>query len=592
MNYAAPIRDALFSMEELHGYAEHYQTLPSSAEFGVDDAKVILPEIARFAENVLSPLNREGDAEGVHWEDGRVTSPLGFAEAYRQYREAGWPLLAQNPEHGGMRAPYSVKLIASEFLQGANQSWCMYTALNDGAIKALSAFGSAALIEKFVPPLISGESLATMCLSEPQCGSDLNLLRSKASPNDDGSYSISGTKIFISSGDHDLTDNIFHLVLARLPDAPEGTRGISLFVVPKYMSNDLGERVANSLSCIAVEKKMGLKASATCTMAFESAKGWLVGDANRGLSYMFVFINKSRLGVAQQAQAQIAASFDVALAYARDRRSGRAPDGVVDTEQVADTIIYQPDIQRMLLSQKAFSEGGRALMHWCAKLADQVDSGQGESRRLAGEQLSLLVPISKGFLSEIASEMTDYGIQVLGGHGYISEWGQEQRVRDVRVTRIYEGTTGIQAQDLLQRKVLDRGSEAFGLLVSQMAEVLTDLELFQHEHILMRYEQSLVALKDITATLSLLADTEQGRLAAVSVDYLMLIGYVILGYLFMRSLSIAERKLCVPSGEMLFYQSKKQTALFYLERLLPRIDSHVSVIKQADKQHKINVSCI
>ncbi|WP_269620433.1 acyl-CoA dehydrogenase C-terminal domain-containing protein [Zhongshania sp. BJYM1] len=579
-NYTAPIRDVFFSMEEVNDFVAHYQYLLSDTDYDFDDVKAALPEIGRFASDILAPLNSIGDAEGVRCERGEVRSPSGFSEAYRQYVEGGWPTLAQSEEFGGMPLPFSAKIAAGEFLQSANQSWCMYTALNDGAIKCLVNFATPNLITRYVPKLVSGEWLATMCLTEAQCGSDLNLLTSKAEPTASGSYRISGTKIFISSGEHDFTDNIVHLVLARLPDAPAGTRGISLFLVPKRLVNEdssLGE--LNNVSCLSTEHKMGLKGSATCVMAFDGAEGWLVGAPNRGLQNMFVFINKSRLGVGQQAQGQIEAAFQTSLIYSHERRAGRAPGGAVSPESGADALIHQPDICRMLMSQKAIAEGGRALIHWCAKYVDISDLGNAAEQGEAEQLLGLLIPITKGCLSELASEMTDYGVQILGGHGYVTEWGLEQRVRDVRVTRIYEGTTGIQGIDLLARKITGRGRPAFQKLIDIMLSVCSDDASEKVKPLQRQLTQAIAQWRELTDDLEIKAEHDSTLLSAIAVDYLMIAGYISLGYMWLKAAVVADNTLVkAQTTEPDFYRAKLQTAQFYFDKILPRIELHTAVI--------------
>jgi alkylation response protein AidB-like acyl-CoA dehydrogenase len=583
-HYTAPIRDVFFSLAEVNDFAAHYQYMLSESSYGFDDLEAALPEIGRFASEVLAPLNAIGDAEGARCEHGKVSSPAGFSAAYRQYVDGAWPTLAQPEAFGGMPLPFSAKIAAGEFLQSANQSWCMYTALNDGAIKCLINFATPDLLARYVPKLVSGEWLATMCLTESQCGSDLNLLTSRAEPTASGSYLITGTKIFISSGDHDFTNNIVHLVLARLPNAPAGTRGISLFVVPKRHINDdgsLGE--ANKLSCLSVEHKMGLKGSATCVMAFDGAEGWLVGEANRGLQNMFVFINKSRLGVGQQAQGQIEAAYQTSLAYAHERRAGRAPSGAIDPEQGADALIHQPDIRRMLMSQKAIAEGGRALIHWCAKCVDISDLGNAAEQREAEQLLGLLIPITKGCLSELASEMTDYGVQILGGHGYVSEWGLEQRVRDVRVTRIYEGTTGIQGIDLLARKILGRGRPAFQRLTDIMLAACGDDISETVKPLQDQLAQAICQWCELTDDLEAQAQQSNSLLPAIAVDYLMIAGYISLAYMWLKAATVAENTLAAgQTTEADFYRAKLQTARFYFDKILPRIELHKAVINKGD----------
>jgi alkylation response protein AidB-like acyl-CoA dehydrogenase len=571
-NYRAPLRDVLFSLNELHDYPAHYQTLALAEGLGIEDAPMVLGEMGRFAEQVLLPLNASGDREGAHWDGQAVTAPAGFREAYHQYVEAGWPRLGYPEEQAGQPAPYSLKLAGSEFLQSANGAWCMYATLNDGAVKTLQSFAGQEQVDAFVPKLISGEWTGTMCLTEPQCGSDLNLVRTRAEPVGDGRYRIHGTKIFISSGEHDWTDNIVHLVLARLPDAPPGTRGISLFVVPKRLPDADGvPGEMNRVRCIAIEDKMGLKGSATCAMAFDGAEGWLVGPPNRGLNCMFVYINKSRLGVGLQGVAQAEAAFQGSLDYAQTRLQGRAPEG---RHQPADPLVAHPDIRRMLLTQRAIAEGGRALVHLCAKWIDVADGGSAAQREEAEQRLALLTPIAKGLLSELASEVTDLAIQILGGHGYIKESGLEQRVRDVRITRIYEGTTGIQGMDLLGRKVLGPQRAVFDRFVAEILAFCESGLPAELAPLQQRLRQDVAMWRDLTDELARRAPADPLLVGAVGVDYLMLSGYVTLGYLWLRSAAVAAQKLAAECGEQAFYRAKLQTARFYFDKLLPRTAVH------------------
>jgi alkylation response protein AidB-like acyl-CoA dehydrogenase len=568
-SYKSPMRDVRFCMQELLGFASHYASLPTGAGIAADDVDSILQAVATFAEEVLAPLNGDGDAEGAHFENGKVRSPRGFAQAYRQYVEGGWPRLANPEEQGGEVAPYSLKLAMSEFMQAANHAWCMYALLNDGAIKTLVSFADAQLIERFVPKLVSGEWMSTMCLTEPQCGSDLNLVRTRAEPRGDGSYSITGTKIFISSGEQDFSENIVHLVLAKLPDAAPGTRGISLFIVPKLI--DRG--APNPVRCLSIEQKMGLKASATCVMAFEGAQGWLIGEPERGLNAMFVFINKSRLGTAQQAQAHAEGAFQASLAYARERLAGRSP--IAQSSAGPAALIVHPDIRRMLLTQKAIAEGGRALVLYCAKWVDLADSGEAVERALAEQRLAVLTPIAKGALSEWASEATDLGIQILGGHGYMKEWGLEQRVRDVRITRIYEGTTGIQGMDLLGRKLLGPLREG---LTGFSEEILTFCRQADSHPELGSMTAKLADAVQLWLELTELAaersESDAAFVGAAAVDYLLLAGYVSVAYMLAMSARTARSRLDEGTREEAFYRAKIQTAQFYFDKLLPRVHSH------------------
>ena len=570
--YKAPLRDVRFCMQDVFGFPSHYASLPTGAGVSTEDVESILQAVAKFAEEVLAPLNRSGDEEGAHFEDGKVRSPRGFAEAYEQYVEGGWPRLANPEEQGGEVAPYSLKLAMSEFMQAANHSWCMYALLNDGAIKTLMSFADAQLIERFVPKLVSGEWMGTMCLTEPHCGSDLSQVRTRAEPRGDGTYSISGTKIFISSGEQDFSENIVHLVLARLPDAAPGTRGISLFAVPK-----MDDGHANSLRCLSIEQKMGLKASATCVMAFEGARGWLVGEPGRGLNAMFVFINKSRLGTAQQAQAHAEGAFQSSLAYSRARLAGRAQDAA---SAAPSALIVHPDIRRMLLTQKAIAEGGRALVLYCAKWVDLADSGDANQRAHAEQRLAVLTPIAKGALSEWATEATDLGIQILGGHGYMKEWGLEQRVRDVRITRIYEGTTGIQGMDLLGRKLLGplrEGLSDFSEEILAFCRGLADQP--EVGPMVTRLAEAVRLWLEMTGFCAERSQLDAAFVGAAAVDYLHLAGYVSVGYMFAMSAQAARARLDAGTPEEAFHRAKIQTARFYFDKLLPRIHAHALSIR-------------
>ena len=577
--YHPPLRDLRFCFEELLDYPAHYASLPLAADLCRDDVEFIIGEVAKFAQDVLAPLYVSGDTEGAHCQNGRVTSPQGFADAYRRYVDGGWPRLGNPPEHGGQAAPYSLKLAVSEFMQTANHSWCMYALLNDGGIKTLTSYASPALIEAFVPRLVSGEWMSTMCLTEPQCGSDLNLVRCKAEPAANGAYRITGTKIFISSGEQDFSENIVHLVLARLPDAPAGTRGISLFVVPKRkLRADGTAGEANAVRCLSIEHKMGLKANATCVMVFDAAEGWLVGEPNRGLNAMFVYINKSRLGTAQQGQAHAEGAYQTCLAYARERRAGRGPSGRASGKE-ADPLLVHPDIRRMLLTQKAIAEGGRALVLYCAQWVDRADSDDPALRETAECYLALLTPIAKGSVSEWGSEAADLGIQILGGHGYMKEWGIEQRVRDVRITRIYEGTTGIQALDLLGRKILGPQRETLQAFTQEI------LDFCDSAPSTAPLGSMATKLTDAVRRWRAATDriernsTDADYVPSVAVDYLMLAGYVSVAWLWARAAEVALRKLSTSDNEREFYEAKIQTAQFWFDRILPRITMHEAAIE-------------
>ena len=459
-DYKAPLRDIQFVINEVLESEKLHQTLSGYEEATAELMDAIVEEGAKFAENVLSPLNQSGDEEGCHWDDGVVTTPAGFPDAYQQYVENGWPALSASVESGGQGMPNLLSIVLSELTGTANWSWAMYPGLSLGAIETVQTHGDAEQKGKYLTNLVSGQWTGTMCLTESHCGSDLGLLRTKAEPQADGTYAISGTKIFISAGEHDMAENIVHIVLARLPDAPAGTKGISLFIVPKFKVNDdgsLGER--NAVNCASIEKKMGIKASATCVLNFDGATGYLIGEPNRGLNCMFTFMNTARIGTAVQGLAHGQLSFQGALSYARERLAMRSLTGPKNADGPADPIIVHPDVRRMLLTQKAFVEGSRALIYFLAQQGDIVDRGDEEAAKKADDLMGMLTPIGKAFVTETGFEVANHGVQIYGGHGFIREWGMEQIVRDARIAMLYEGTTGIQALDLLGRKVLGSGGQ-------------------------------------------------------------------------------------------------------------------------------------
>ena len=457
--YKAPLRDIRFLINEVFDYSAHYKTLSIGENADADTIDMILEGAADFCENVLSPLNQSGDEEGCHFKDGEVTTPKGFKQAYDQFVQGGWQGLSYPEEFGGQGLPMSLNLIKSEMMGTANWSFTMYPGLSMGCMNTILQFGTDEQKATYMPHLTAGTWSGTMCLTEPQCGTDLGQVKTKAEPNADGTYAITGTKIFISAGEHDLTDNIIHIVLARLPDAPAGTRGISLFIVPKFLptaDGGIGER--NPVTCGSIEHKMGIRASATAVLNFDAAKGYLIGEINKGLHAMFTFMNTARIGTAVQGLAHAELSFQGALPYAKDRMSMRALSGKKDTDKVADAIIHHADVRRMLLTQKAFAEGGRSMIYHAAQLADKMTDAllQGDQEKYEeyDDKLGFYTPILKGFLTEMGLESANLGMQVFGGHGYIKEHGMEQIARDARISTLYEGTTGIQALDLIGRKVL------------------------------------------------------------------------------------------------------------------------------------------
>lgn len=579
-NYKAPLRDIKFVTEEVLNINEHYANLAGAEEATPDMISAILEEGAKFSERVLSPLNRVGDEQGCTFKDGVVTTPDGFKEAYAQYVEGGWPSLAHPESVGGQGLPESLGLMVTEMVATANWSWSMYPGLSHGAMNTLESHGTEEQKQTYLTKLVSGEWTGTMCLTEPHCGTDLGMLKTKAEPQDDGSYHISGTKIFISAGEHDLADNIVHIVLARIAGAPEGTKGISLFVVPKFNVDGNGEKAErNNLSCGSIEHKMGIHGNATCVMNFDGAKGFLIGPENKGLNCMFTFMNTARLGTALQGLAHSEWSLQNSVAYAKDRLQMRALSGAKAPEKAADPIIVHPDVRRMLLTQKAFAEGGRALIHYCSILVDKTKHGNDEEKAEADELMSLLTPIAKAFLTETGFEAANLGMQVYGGHGYIAEWGMEQNVRDCRISMMYEGTTGIQALDLLGRKVL----MTQGATLKRFTKIV---HKFCKEHKgnkkAKAYITELDKLNsqwgDLTMKIGMKAMMNKEEVGAASVDYLMFSGYVVLAYFWAKMAIIAQEKIAEGAEEKGFYKAKVQTANFYYQRILPRTLTHAEAM--------------
>ena len=455
LTYKAPIADIKFLFEDVFGYYKHYEKFPEFEEATPDLVDAIFQECAKFSENELLPMNQSGDKEGCTFDNGNVTTPKGFKEAYQKYVDGGWQSLSHGVEYGGQGLPPSLGMVKSEMMGTANWSWSMYPGLSHGAMNTIDVHGTEDQKQLYLTKLTEGTWTGTMCLTEPQCGTDLGQVKTKAVPNGDGTYAISGTKIFISAGEHDLAENIIHIVLARLPDAPKGTRGISLFIVPKMDVEQDGTIIGtNNVTCGSLEDKMGIKGSATAVLNFDNAKGVLIGPENKGLECMFTFMNTARVGTALQGVCAAELSYQNALLYAKERLSMRSLSGAKKPDKVADPIIVHPDVRRMLLTQKAFAEGGRAMIHYCSMLVDKVKAGSDAEKEEAETLLSLLTPIAKAFLTETGFESANQGLQVFGGHGYIADWGMEQHVRDCRISMLYEGTTGIQALDLLGRKVL------------------------------------------------------------------------------------------------------------------------------------------
>jgi alkylation response protein AidB-like acyl-CoA dehydrogenase len=580
--YKAPLRDMQFVMQDLLNLEKHYQSLPGCDEVNQELMDAILGEASKFAEEVLAPLNPTGDEAGCRiLDDGEVKTPPGYKEAYQQYVDGGWPSLDQPSRHGGQDLPMSLGTAVREMNGTANWSWSMYPGLSHGAMETIATHGSDAQKAIFMEPLVSGRWTGTMCLTEAHSGTDLGLLKTRAEQAPDGTYRITGTKLFVSSGEHDLAENIVHIVLARLPDAPPGTRGISLFIVPKFMPREdgsIGER--NKVSCGALEHKMGIHGNATCLLNFDGATGYLVGEENKGLSYMFTFMNFARLGTGLQGLAHSELAFQNALAYARDRLQMRSLSGPKNPDGPADPIIVHPDVRRMLLTQKAFAEGGRALIYFASTQGDILTkSGDPEARELANSILGFLTPIIKAFLTEAGFESANLGLQCFGGHGYINEWGMEQNVRDARISTLYEGTTGIQALDLLGRKVLGTRGKALAPIT---AFILDFCKRSRSRRELRAYSKSLVRLtkqwKSLTRKIGFAGMRNRDAVGAASVDYMMFSGYVLLGVVWAASARAAYRRLEQGTTEEAFYRAKIQTAEFYFAKILPRTTTLLETI--------------
>ena len=571
--YKAPQREMKFVLNEVFKLEEHYQQLPGYEEATADVVEAILEEGAKFSERVIGPLNQSGDQQGCTFEDGVVTAPDGFKDAYNQFVEAGWPSLPHKEEYGGQGLPESLGIFINEMIGTANWAWSMYPGLSHGAMATLDEHGTEDQKSTYLTKLVSGEWTGTMCLTESHCGTDLGMLRTRAEANDDGSYRLTGTKIFISAGEHDLSDNIVHIVIARLPDAPEGTKGISLFIVPKFLPDadgNKGER--NGVNCGSIEHKMGIHGNATCVINFDGAKGFLIGPPNRGLHCMFTFMNVARIGVAVQGLAHAELGFQASLAYAKDRLQMRSLSGDKNPDGPADPIIVHPEVRKMLLTQKAIAEGGRALCYHMAMLVDKTTHAPDEKERAeADTMLALLTPIGKAFLTELGFESANHGLQIFGGHGYIAEWGMEQNVRDCRISMLYEGTTQIQALDLLGRKVLMTRGES-------LRKFTKEIHLFCKAEGgnkgMKEFIKPLAELNkewgDITMKIGMKAMKNRDEVGAASVDYLMYSGYVTLAYLWARMANTALQKLAAGSDEEDFYKAKVMTARFYFERMLPR----------------------
>ncbi len=578
--YKAPLRDLRFVYNELFNPAE-LQHLSGFEEVTPDLVEAILEEAGKFCENVLLPINRSGDEIGVRFDNGQVITPPGLKEAYQAYSENGWGALTADPEYGGQGLPKTLGIMIEEMICGANVSFGLYPGLTVGAYNALVSHGADELKQKFLPNMVAGIWSGTMCLTEPQCGTDLGMIRTKAEPQADGSYQLTGTKIFITSGEHDMTDNIIHLVLARLPDAPAGIKGISLFLVPKFMVSEdgsLGER--NLVFCGSIEHKMGIHASSTCVMNFDGATGYLVGQPHKGMQAMFVMMNAERLGVGMQGLGIGEASYQNAVAYARDRIQGRALKSALQADKPADPLWVHPDVRRMLLTMRAYTEGNRALAIWVARRLDEANHTTDPQRKQDAEAfIALMTPVVKAFMTDCGSEIANLGMQVYGGHGYIREWGMEQFVRDARIAQIYEGTNGIQALDLVGRKLpanTGRNLRPFFHELSAYLESKQDDPRLEFQPFVTGLAKVFVRLQQVTGWIAEKGMKNPEESAGAATDYLRMLGLVSLAYLWARMADIALEQR--QGDEALFYQAKLDTARFYFERLLPQTGALTSAI--------------
>lgn len=562
MSYKAPVEDMTFVLKDVFNVQKHYEGIAQYADFDYDLYNAVLEEGAKFAENVLYPINRSGDEEGCKHSGTEVTTPAGFKEAYQQYCEGGWQGINGDPEYGGQGLPKSLHVLIEEMLYAANTSFTLYPSLTAGACACISAHASQELKGTYLEKMQSGFWSGSMCLTEPHSGSDLGILKTKAEPQSDGTYKLSGTKIFITGGEHDLAENIIHLVLARLPDAPPGPRGISLFLVPKFLVNQdgsIGDR--NGISCGSIEHKMGIKASSTCVMNMDDAVGYMIGEPNRGLACMFTMMNKERLSIAIQGIGLADVSYQIARQYAEERIQGRSSrEG-----QQGAAILEHADVRRMLLSMRSVTEINRALAVYLAMQIDLEEHGVDDNaRKVASQRVALLTPIAKAFFTDSGFENCNHGIQVLGGHGYIREWGLEQFARDARIAQIYEGTNGIQAQDLMIRKVCaDNGAAINGLF----DEISDEINKSGQKELASKLNDKLKSVRELTDVLMAQNNNQGPAAQGGAVEYLQAVAYVIGGWLWIKQL---EAMSVLPEAQ----QARKQAAAdFFFDHLLPRVDS-------------------
>jgi alkylation response protein AidB-like acyl-CoA dehydrogenase len=579
--YKAPLADMRFVLHELHD-SQSTQHLPGCEDFSPELMDSVLEEAAKLAEEVLFPTNQTGDLEGCTYENGVVRTPTGFKQAYNAFREGGWTAMASSPEYGGQGMPVSASILVEEMICSANVAFSLYPGLSHGAYLALYHHGSEEQKKTFLPNMVAGKWSGTMCLTEAHCGTDLGLLRTKAVPNDDGSYTLTGSKIFISAGEHDLTENIIHLVLARLPDAPSGVRGISLFVVPKFLVKQDGSVGArNGVTCTSIEHKMGIKGSATCALSFDDAKGWLVGEAHKGLRAMFTMMNTERLSVGIQGLGVAEVAYQNAVTYARERIQGRSLTGAKAPDKAADPIIVHPDVRRMLLTMRAYIEGCRALSGWVAREIDILHRSTDEdAKTIADDFTALLTPVVKAMFTDLGFEICSSAMQVYGGHGYVRDHGMEQYVRDVRISQIYEGANGVQALDLVGRKLPQDGGRLLTRFLDPVMEFLeANAAVDGMDPFIAPLQTALEHLQIATGHIMEAGMSNHDEIGAASVDYLRLFGLVALGFMWARMAKIALPK----AEDSAFYTAKIGTAKFFMQRLLPQTAALLSAIQSGSE---------
>ena len=579
--YNAPLRDMRFVLHELHDFAG-LAALPAFRELDADTVDSVLEEAGRLATEVLLPLNASGDLEGCRIENGVVRTPAGFREAYDQFRASGWTALADDPEFGGQGLPESVNKLVEEMICATNLSFSLYPGLTHGAVQSLKEFGSPELKQLYLPKMVSGEWSGAMCLTEAHCGTDLGMLRTRAVPQEDGSYRLDGAKIFISAGDHDLTDNVISLVLARMPGAPAGVKGISLFLVPKFLvGEDGGLGARNGILCTGIEHKMGLKGSATCQISFENAQGWLVGAPNKGMQAMFTMMNAERLGVGIQGLGIVEAAYQSAVGYARDRLQGRSLAGAKRPELAADPIIVHPDVRRMRMTMRVYGEGCRAVGIWVARAMDvAAHATSQEQRDEAADFVALMTPVVKALFTDLGFEAASLGVQVYGGHGYIREHGVEQYVRDARIAMLYEGTNGIQALDLVGRKMPAHTGRYLRRFFHPVAAMIAEGKKQPGVAKLAEsLERAFGALQLASAQIASASLKDAEEAGAAAVDYLRLLGLVSMGAMFVRSAGIAHARQSEPGADGGFYRAKLASAQFFIDRVLPQATALFLAIK-------------